>query len=210
MAAAMATRHVVRRPAGRPRAVRFTPRSTPAAAAKVRRLAISIQSGASSNTVGGVSSSARNVLSGNADYGVVIFGNGTTWVKQTSSTSQGLTGVWGDAATDVYAVGAGGAIIHLKSSGSWSSMSSGSSNDLAAIGGSAATDIWAVGDNGTALHYDGKIWTRIPTGSSAYLTGIDSQGRTTIELSGPLPTGTSSVVASDAAIRPALAKRADL
>ncbi|MFI5458998.1 MAG: MBG domain-containing protein, partial [Isosphaerales bacterium] len=40
--------------------------------------AISIQGGASSNTVGGVSSSARNILSANKDWGVVIFGTGTT------------------------------------------------------------------------------------------------------------------------------------
>ena len=51
------------------------------------------------------------------------------------------------------------------------------------------------------LTVGGRTWTPVTrlgadTPAESYLTGIDSQGRTTIELSGPLPTGTSSVVAS--------------
>ncbi len=51
------------------------------------------------------------------------------------------------------------------------------------------------------LSVDGRTWTPVPrldasTPGSCYQTGIDSQGRTTIKLSGPLPTGTSSVVAT--------------
>ena len=47
----------------------------------------------------------------------------------------------------------------------------------------------------------GRTWTPVTrldnsTPADSYLTGIDSQGRTTIELGGPLPTGTSSVVAT--------------
>jgi predicted phage baseplate assembly protein len=47
----------------------------------------------------------------------------------------------------------------------------------------------------------GRTWTPVTrldaeTPAESYLTGLDSQGRTTIELSGPLPTGTSSVVAT--------------
>ena len=51
------------------------------------------------------------------------------------------------------------------------------------------------------LSVGGRTWTPVTrldasTPPDSYLTGIDSQGRTTITLSGPLPTGTSSVVAS--------------
>jgi predicted phage baseplate assembly protein len=51
------------------------------------------------------------------------------------------------------------------------------------------------------LNVGGRFWkpvTRLDasTPPDTYLTGIDSQGRTTITLSGPLPTGTSSVVAT--------------
>jgi predicted phage baseplate assembly protein len=51
------------------------------------------------------------------------------------------------------------------------------------------------------LTVGGRAWkpvTRLDasTPPECYLTGIDSQGRTTITLSGPLPTGTSSVVAT--------------
>ncbi len=51
------------------------------------------------------------------------------------------------------------------------------------------------------LTVGGRTWTPVTrldadTPAESYLTGIDSQGRTTIELSGPLPTGTSSVVAT--------------
>jgi predicted phage baseplate assembly protein len=51
------------------------------------------------------------------------------------------------------------------------------------------------------LTVGGRTWTRVTrldadTPAESYLTGIDSQGRTTIELNGPLPTGTSSIVAT--------------
>jgi predicted phage baseplate assembly protein len=51
------------------------------------------------------------------------------------------------------------------------------------------------------LTVGGRLWTPVTrldasTPLDSYLTGIDSQGRTTITLSGPLPTGTSSVVAT--------------
>ncbi|MGO9079691.1 MAG: hypothetical protein ACLQDY_11700 [Streptosporangiaceae bacterium] len=51
------------------------------------------------------------------------------------------------------------------------------------------------------LSVGGRTWTPVTrldaaTPPYSYLTGIDSQGRTTITLSGPLPTGTSSVVAT--------------
>jgi predicted phage baseplate assembly protein len=51
------------------------------------------------------------------------------------------------------------------------------------------------------LTVGGRTWTPVTrldpdTPAESYLTGLDSQGRTTIELSGPLPTGTSSVVAT--------------
>ena len=51
------------------------------------------------------------------------------------------------------------------------------------------------------LRVGGRTWTPVTrldaaTPPGSYLTGIDSQGRTTITLSGPLPTGTSSVVAT--------------
>jgi len=51
------------------------------------------------------------------------------------------------------------------------------------------------------LSVGGRTWTPVPrldatTPDGCYQTGIDSQGRTTIKLSGPLPTGTSSVVAT--------------
>ena len=51
------------------------------------------------------------------------------------------------------------------------------------------------------LSVGGRTWTPVPrldatTPDRCYQTGIDSQGRTTIKLSGPLPTGTSSVVAT--------------
>ncbi len=51
------------------------------------------------------------------------------------------------------------------------------------------------------LTVGGRTWTPVTrldaaTPPYSYLTGIDSQGRTTITLSGPLPTGTSSVVAT--------------
>ena len=51
------------------------------------------------------------------------------------------------------------------------------------------------------LTVGGRTWTPVTrldaaTPPDSYLTGIDSQGRTTITLSGPLPTGTSSVVAT--------------
>jgi predicted phage baseplate assembly protein len=51
------------------------------------------------------------------------------------------------------------------------------------------------------LTVGGRAWkpvTRLDasTPPECYLTGIDSQGRTTITLSGPLPTGTSTVVAT--------------
>ena len=51
------------------------------------------------------------------------------------------------------------------------------------------------------LSVGGRTWTpvtRLDTATPpySYLTGIDSQGRTTITLSGPLPTGTSSLVAT--------------
>jgi predicted phage baseplate assembly protein len=51
------------------------------------------------------------------------------------------------------------------------------------------------------LTVGGRLWnpvTRLDAGTppDSYLTGIDSQGRTTITLSGPLPTGTSDVVAT--------------
>ena len=51
------------------------------------------------------------------------------------------------------------------------------------------------------LTVGGRTWTPVTrldpdAPAESYLTGLDSQGRTTIELSGPLPTGTSSVVAT--------------
>ena len=51
------------------------------------------------------------------------------------------------------------------------------------------------------LSVGGRTWTPVTrldasTPASSYQTGIDGQGRTTIKLSGPLPTGTSSVVAT--------------
>jgi predicted phage baseplate assembly protein len=51
------------------------------------------------------------------------------------------------------------------------------------------------------LTVGGRLWKPVArldasTPLNSYLTGIDSQGRTTITLSGPLPTGTSSVVAT--------------
>ena len=51
------------------------------------------------------------------------------------------------------------------------------------------------------LSVGGRTWTPVTrldaaTPAYSYLTGIDSQGRTTITLGGPLPTGTSSVVAT--------------
>jgi predicted phage baseplate assembly protein len=51
------------------------------------------------------------------------------------------------------------------------------------------------------LTVDARTWapvTRLDatTAADSYLTGVDSQGRTTIRLSGPLPTGTSAVVAA--------------
>ena len=51
------------------------------------------------------------------------------------------------------------------------------------------------------LTVGGRTWTPVTrldpdTPAESYLTGLDSQGRTTIELRGPLPTGTSSVVAT--------------
>jgi predicted phage baseplate assembly protein len=51
------------------------------------------------------------------------------------------------------------------------------------------------------LRVGGRTWTAVArldltTPPRSYLTGIDSQGRTTIELSSPLPTGVSSVVAT--------------
>jgi len=51
------------------------------------------------------------------------------------------------------------------------------------------------------LSVGGRTWTPVTrldasTPPRSYQTGIDSQGRTTVTLSGPLPTGTSSVVAT--------------
>ncbi|MDQ6947339.1 MAG: hypothetical protein M3256_13985 [Actinomycetota bacterium] len=51
------------------------------------------------------------------------------------------------------------------------------------------------------LRIAGREWTPVTrldatTPPESYVTGLDSQGRTTITLSGPLPTGTSSVVAT--------------
>ena len=51
------------------------------------------------------------------------------------------------------------------------------------------------------LSVGGRTWTPVTrldaaTQPYSYLTGLDSQGRTTITLSGPLPTGTSSVLAT--------------
>jgi len=51
------------------------------------------------------------------------------------------------------------------------------------------------------LSVGGRAWTPATrldasTPADSYQTGIDSQGRTTVELSGPLPTGTSNVVAT--------------
>lgn len=63
----------------------------------------------------------------------------------------------------------------------------------------AATQAGSV--SSLSLSVNGQRWapvTRRDAGTPphSYLTGVDSQGRTTIELSGPLPTGTSDVAAA--------------
>lgn len=43
---------------------------------------------------------------------------------------------------------------------------------LTAICGNRAGELWVVGKGGLVLHILGKIWTVVPTGSSAYLRGV--------------------------------------
>jgi hypothetical protein len=51
-------------------------------------------------------------------------------------------------------------------------MNSGATEDLHAVWGFSATDVYAVGAGGTILHYDGAVWSRVPSPTTADLYDV--------------------------------------
>ncbi len=79
--------------------------------------------------------------------GAVLFGNGDTWVEQSSGSKETLRGVWGIDANNVWAVGLNGTILNYNGT-SWTSLQnplSGTKKILTSVSATDESHIWAVG-----------------------------------------------------------------
>lgn len=111
------------------------------------------------------------------DKGKILKYNGSTWVADTSPTSQNLLGVHVTSASEAWAVGASGTIIKWNGS-TWSTFTSPTSQTLNGIrmldltGVGTAQSGWAVGASGTAIQYNGSSWSTSTTGVATTLNKV--------------------------------------
>ncbi|MHB8781647.1 MAG: WD40/YVTN/BNR-like repeat-containing protein [Candidatus Geothermincolia bacterium] len=101
--------------------------------------------------------------------------NGTTWVAQTSGTTNNLWGVEAFSAEVAFAVGENGTMLRTLDGGAqWVALSPGTSQHLMSISTTDAYHLLAVGSNGTILRSSdvGQTWTSDYSGTGAYLRGV--------------------------------------
>ena len=93
------------------------------------------------------------------ESGIILHFDGTTWVKQSSGSSNELRAVWGTGADNVYAVGDKGTILHFDGKG-WKTQVGVGAN-LRSVWGSGPTNVFTVGKSGKVYRSDGKSWTSV-------------------------------------------------
>ncbi len=123
------------------------------------------------NFLGAVWSADANNAWAVSDFGVILKWNGSTWLPQTSGTTENLLAVWGLNANNVWAVGVNGAIVKWNGTG-WTAQVSGTTANLSAIWGSDASNVWAAGAGGVILKWNGTRWAAQTSGSLSYLRGL--------------------------------------
>lgn len=108
--------------------------------------------------------------------GNILRYNGSTWIKDTSPTTQNLQAVHTVSANEAWAVGAAGTILKWDGS-TWATFTSPTAtqlnhiNMLDATGGGTATTGVAVGNSGVTLRYNGSSWSTQTSCTSGNLFG---------------------------------------
>lgn len=95
--------------------------------------------------------------------GLILFGDGNTWVEQESNLSTDLYSCWFLDAANGWAVGKSGKIVYWNGT-VWAEQTSSTSNDLLGIYMLDASHGWAVGKT-TVLFYNGTSWSSQYTAS---------------------------------------------
>lgn len=125
----------------------------------------------------GVLVAAGGICSCHIHISKVMRGNASGWAQEPSVPSCGLYGVWGSSPNNVFAVG--GACCMNRSTCNivrfdgtqWHAVLRASAT-LMNVSGCSEKCAYAVGHSGTVYHYDGFSWTQIPSGTTAYLSGV--------------------------------------
>jgi hypothetical protein len=117
--------------------------------------------------------------------GSLLDWDGSAWslLNFSTSSSQGLTGVWGTGPNDIWVVGyaSGGTrpavAWHGSSPTTWSAINPQLAAPLQAVAGSATDDVWAVGDGGAILHWNGSAFSATTSGTTVRLRGVWASAR---------------------------------
>ena len=110
------------------------------------------------------------------DIGTILHGDGSSWTRVSSGTTNNLNGVWGTSSRDVWAVGANGTVLHYDGT-SWDLVETGVSEGLNDVWGIPSSgELYVVGgaDDGTGviLHWTGASWEDPPHRTPHVLLGV--------------------------------------
>ena len=109
--------------------------------------------------------------------GLILRFEGGTFQRMDTPGTATVYGIWGEAPDDLWAVGGNvvsGAFAWRFDGSSWT-QGEGFPSELAEsesmfkVSGRAKDDVWIVGTGGVALHYDGRRFTREPSGTTQVL-----------------------------------------
>jgi len=137
------------------------------------------------------------------EHGIILHYDGSTWATvEPPSQSYTLWGIWGASPTDLWTVGgvaAGGApsVIRHYDGTTWTDVADVGlpSELLFKVWGTRADDVWIVGTGGATVHWDGAVWTRVESGTTARLLTVRGRASDDIYAVGGL--GTPTVIHYD-------------
>lgn len=121
-------------------------------------------------------------------YRAVQHWDGKSWTSVPVPAASDLRAVHGTAWNDVWAVGSEGTALHWNGGG-WASVQTGTNATLRGVWGSTASDVWALGtcslvpgtirdcdsqagSDAVIVHWDGRVWSRVASGTRAWLNAV--------------------------------------
>jgi photosystem II stability/assembly factor-like uncharacterized protein len=111
------------------------------------------------------------------DGGTLFHFDGSSWTSHPAPVStEDLTGIWLQDATNAWIVGTSGTLYHLDlTSWTWTAASPAlTTRDLLAVWGSSSSDVYAAGEGGLLLHSDGSAWSVVESGEITALFALDA------------------------------------